>query len=146
MRPYAESRRSAGTSSFSAAAALPAPLRVARRSLQRVQAFAEAHRRDPEVVDRAAVRRLQDLLSILEWIEIEVFGDLVDLALEAVARLCRAVPALRTARRLVRIDADAVELIRRDAVRDRQKRAGVVRGRDPVRRVRAAVQPALVVH
>ena len=54
--------------------------------------------------------------------------------------------ALRTARRLVRVDAHAIELVRWDAVGDGQQRAGVIGGRDPVRRVRTAVEPALVMH
>src|SRR5205823_6575812 len=145
-QPRARDVRAAGEADALAASELPAPLRVVRRALQRIEAFTQTHRSDAEVVDGAAVRRLQDRLPVLERIEAEVLGDLVDLAFKPVARLRRAMPALRTARGLVRIDPDAVELVCRDAVGDREQRAGVIGGRDAVRRVGAAVEPALVVH
>src|SRR5256712_854615 len=124
---------------------LPVLLAELRGALQGVEAFAKAHRRDAQLVHGPAVRRLEDALPVLERIEPQVHGDLVELALEPVPRLRRAVAALGPAGRLVRVHADAVELVRRDAVGDREKRAGVIGGRDPVGRVRAAVEEALVV-
>ncbi len=108
-----------------------------------LEALAQAHRGDPQVVHGAGVRGLQDALAVRERIEPEVRRDLVQLHLERVPRLRRPVTALRAAGRFVRVDADAVELVRRHAVRDRKQRARVVRGRDPVRGIRAAVEPTL---
>src|SRR5439155_13577834 len=98
---------------------LPVLLAELRRALKCVKAFAETHRGDAQVVHRPAVRWLKDALAVLERIEPEVVGDLVDLTLEAIARLCGAVAALGATRRLVRVHADAVELVRGDAVGDR---------------------------
>src|SRR5207253_8303274 len=76
----------------------------------RGEALAEAHRRDPQIVDRAAVRGLQDAQAVLDRVEAQVHRDLVELALEREARLRRAVPALWPAGRLVRIHAHPVQL------------------------------------
>ena len=123
-----------------------AALRESGCPLQRVEALAKPHRRDAKLVDGAAVGGLQDRLAVLKGVETEVLGDLVELALESVTRLRRSVAALRTAWRLVRVHADAIELVRRDAVGHGEQGAGVIRRRDAVRRVRAAVEPALVMH
>src|SRR5205823_13881932 len=75
---------------------LPAPLGEVRPSLKRIEALAQAHRGDPELVDGPAVGWLEDPLAVFERIEAEIFGDLVDLALAAVARLRRDVPQTET--------------------------------------------------
>ena len=122
-------------------------LRVpAGRLSHRLQAIAEAHGRDAQVVHGAAVRRLQHPQPVLDRVEAELRRDLVELALERVPRLCGAVTALRAARRLVRVHAHAVELVGGDPVGHRHERAGVVGGRDAVRGVGAAVEVALEMH
>src|SRR5207247_5575485 len=72
--------------------------------------------------------------------------DLVQVQLEGEARLRSAVAALGTAWRLVREHAAALEAIRRYVIRDRLQRAGVKRGCDAVRAVRAAVERGAKVH
>ena len=79
-------------------------------------------------------------------VEAELLGGLVDLALHGEARLRRAVAALGAARRLVREDAGALELVRGDLVRHRLERAGIERRRHAVGAVGAAVEPGAEVH
>ena len=68
-----------------------------------------------------------------------------ELHLEAEARLHAAVPALRAARGLVRVDARRVEAVAAEVVRRGQELPRVVRGHQPERRVGAAVQQVLIV-
>ena len=106
---------------------------------------AEAHRADAQVVRGQRVRGLQVLAPDRGRVETEVARDAVELRLEGEPRLRRAVAALGPARRLVREDARALELVRRDAVRDRLQRSRVVGRGDPVRAVAAAVERRLEV-
>jgi len=66
--------------------------------------------------------------------------------LEREARLRRAVPALGPARRLVREGARALKVVARDVVGDGLKGARVVRARDAVGAVRAAIEQGLEMH
>ena len=109
-------------------------------------ALGEADGADPQVVRGQRVRLLDDSQAQIGRIDRERLGDLVELNLLAEAALRRAVAALRPARRLVREDAAAFEVVRRDVIRDGLQRAGVERAGDAVRAVRAAVEQRLHVH
>ena len=122
---------------------LPVLRRERRGGSRGIERLAKAHGGDAKAVHRARSGRLKNGLAIRERIETEIRRDLVELDLERVARLRGAVTALRAARRLVRVQPHAVELVRRNLVRHRHQRAGVVRGRDAIRRVGAAVEPRL---
>src|SRR5262249_52906567 len=111
-----------------------------------LEARGEADRADPHLVGGDRVRRERVVLTPQPRVEAGVRADLVDVALERVAGLGRAVAALGAAGRLVREDADALELVARDAIRDRLERAGVVEARDAVAPVAAPVEGGAEVH
>src|SRR4029077_7006909 len=98
-----------------ATAGKPAKLVLpARRADDAPDAFAETDRADAQVVRGEGVGLFHDAETVFRRIEIELLGDLVELDLLAEAALRRPVPALRPARRLVREDAAALKMIRRD--------------------------------
>src|SRR5882762_2101982 len=105
-----------------------------------LDAFAEAHGPHPQVIRRQRVRWHERLETQLGRVDGELLGDLVEMHLEREPRLRRAVPALGPARRLVGEGARALEVVARDIVGDGLKRARVVRARDAVRAVRAAIE------
>ena len=76
----------------------------------------------------------------------QLLGQLVELHLQRVAGLWRAVPALGSARRFVGERAGALELVSRDRIGDGLQRARVIGARDAIGAVAAAVQQALEVH
>ena len=115
---------------------LPAqPTRARRR-----RGTAGTVRRDAHAVH--GLRALADEVPAphVDRIEARALGELVELALEREARLHRAVTALRAARGLVREEPRRVEAIRRQRVRRGEQLAGVVRGHEAERAVRAAVE------
>src|SRR5262249_40191893 len=105
---------------------LAAALTPSARALDFVEAAQEAVRRDPLSVDRRRVLALEVLPADLDRVEAELLRDLVELHLERESRLHRSVPALRTAGRLVREHARAVEAVAREVVRPGQELPGVV--------------------
>src|SRR5712691_4248741 len=74
-----------------------------------VDALAEADRRDGQVVRGLRERIGDDAPPEVGGIEPELLGRLVELTFQREAWLRRAVPALRSARRLVGEDARALE-------------------------------------
>jgi hypothetical protein len=106
-------------------------------------AFGEADRADPQPVRGQRIRFRDDAEAQLRGIHAELLGDLVELDLLAEARLRRAVPAFRAARRLVRERAARFEAVARDLVRHGLQHARVERARDAVRAVAAAVDERL---
>ena len=79
-------------------------------------------------------------------IQLELFGDLVQLDFLAEARLRRAVAALGTAGRLVREHPAGIELEARQLVGERRQHAGVEGARRTVGAIGAAVEQGLQVH
>src|SRR5439155_11338928 len=70
------------------------PIAIAGRGGRPLERLAEPHRGDPQLVDRLRVRWLEIPQPQLQWVDAEIRGELVHLAFEPVARLCRAVAAL----------------------------------------------------
>src|SRR5690348_14729560 len=75
-----------------------------------------------------------------------IFGYLVEVGFEREARLRRAMPALRPARRLVGEYTDAFKLITRHVVGDGLQRAAVEGRSDAVAAIRPAVEERAKVH
>ncbi len=82
----------------------------------------------------------------LRGIETQLFSDLVELNLQRITRLRRAVPALWSARRLVGEDTQAIEFVTRHFVSHRLQRARVKRARDAVASVSPAVEKRFEMH
>src|SRR6266545_6311749 len=97
-----------------------------------LDASAETHGAHAQIVRGERVGWHQRLESQLRGIDAELFGNLVEVDFEREAGLWRAVPALGTARRLVRECARALEVIARDIVSDGLERARVVGARDAI--------------
>src|SRR4030095_12955549 len=82
----------------------------------------------------------------LNWVEIELFGDLVEVHLKAITRLWCAVTSLRSARRFVCESAQSLEFVARHVISDCLQRARVERAGDAVAAVSAAIQERLEMH
>src|SRR5207253_8325967 len=76
----------------------------------------------------------------------ELLGDPVEVNLERESGLRRAMPALRSAGRFAPERSCALELVTWEVIGDRLQRARVVRARDTVGAVAAAVEQPLEVH
>ena len=126
-----------------AEAELAAPLLPAARALDRVEAHREAVRGDALPVDGRRVLADEVLAAHLDGVDAEARSRHVEGALEGEPRLNAPVPALRPARRLVRVHARRVEAVRPEAIRTREELARVVRGDEAERRVGAAVDDDL---
>src|SRR5882762_8304618 len=105
-----------------------------------LDALAESHRTDAQVVRGERVRWDEGLEAQLRWIEFQLFCDLVEMHFEGEARLRRTVTALRSTRRLVGERARALEPVARHLIGDGLERARVVSARHPVGAVAAAVE------
>src|SRR3989442_768013 len=79
-------------------------------------------------------------------IEIQLFSNFVEMNFQRVTRLRRAVATLWPARRFVRKDAHAFELVARHLISNSLECAGVERARYAVTSVRAAVKERFEVH
>ncbi len=86
------------------------------------------------------IRRDQMLTANLNRVELQLFGNLVELNFQRKARLRRAVSALWTARRFVGEHAHALKFVARHVIRHRLQRAGVERARNAVASVSAAIE------
>ncbi len=82
----------------------------------------------------------------LRRIYAELLGDLVEVDLEREARLRRPVAPFRSTRRLVRKSSSALKLVTGNVISDGLQRSRVVRARDAVGPVAAAVEQRLEVH
>ena len=125
------------------AAVLPSPFAGA---LHGVQALQEAVRGDAQVVDGARVGADEVAPAQLDRVDLQGFGDAVELHLEGEAWLDRTVPALGPARRLVGVGARGVEAVGGHVVGRREELAGVVGRHQPEGGVRAAVHDDPGVH
>src|SRR6185436_9850168 len=105
-----------------------------------LDAFPQSHAADPQVVRRHRIRRDEMLAPDLNRIHSQLLGDLVELNFQRVAWLWRAVPALRTTRRLVCESSQSLKLVTRHFIRDGLQRARVERTRDTVAAVRTTVE------
>ena len=125
----------------------PPPLpREAAALHHALQALAEADRAHLHLVRGDGTGRQRVAKPPLRRVEPELVAELVDVALERVPRLRRAVAALGTAGRLVGEDPHALELVARDPVRHRLQSAGVVEAGHTVAAVGAAVEGGAEVH
>src|SRR5712692_1796717 len=79
-------------------------------------------------------------------IETQLFGDLVEMNFQRIARLGRAVPALWSARWLVCENTQSFEFVLRHFVSHRLQRAGVERARDAVTPISAAIKKRFEMH
>src|SRR5687768_204375 len=86
------------------------------------------------------------LLTNLRRIERQLFGNLIELDLDSVTWLRRAMAALWTTRRLIREYAHALKLVTRHVVCDCLQCARVERARDAVAAIGAAIQERLEMH
>src|SRR5258708_7753761 len=92
------------------------------------------------------VWRFHDAEPQLRRVNLELFGDLVELDFLAETRLRSTMPALGPAGRLVRESAAALVKIAWDMIRGRLQRAGVERASNSVRAIRPAVNQCLKMH
>ena len=105
-----------------------------------VDALAQTHAADAQVIRRHRIRFDQMLAAHLRRIEFQLFGDLVELNFQRITRLRRSVSALWTTRRFVCKRAQSLKLVTRHVISHRLQRAGVERARDAVTAVSAAVE------
>src|SRR5215469_1654503 len=99
---------------------MPSAPPPARRFHDLVDALDQPAARDTQAVDGGRVRLDGDLPAICGGVETELLGDFVELALERVAWLRRAMTALGPTGGLVGVEAHAVELIAGNLVGDRE--------------------------
>src|SRR2546428_14190181 len=85
-------------------------------------------------------------LAHLRGIQIKLFGNLVEMNFERVARLWCSMPAFWSTGWLVCKSAQSLKLITRHFVGHRLQRAGVESAGDAVAAIRAAVKKRLEVH
>src|SRR5689334_8914265 len=86
------------------------------------------------------------LASNVNRIELQLFGDFVELDFEPVTRLRRAMPALWTTRRFVSEGANSLKLVARHVIRHGLQRAGVERARHAITAIRTTIEKRLKVH
>src|SRR5712691_1743839 len=79
-------------------------------------------------------------------IETQLFGNLVEVNLQSITRLRRAMPALWSTRWLVGEDTQSFEFVTRHFVSHRLQRAGIERARDAIAAVSAAIKKRFEVH
>ncbi len=111
----------------------------------RFDALAQPDRADLEPVGGHGLGVLEVLETQIGRVDAEPVRGLVEVDLPGESRLRRAVPALRTARRLVGVRANAVEAVVGELVGDGLQRPGVVGRGDAVAAVSAAVEGGLQV-
>src|SRR6266852_8041322 len=85
-------------------------------------------------------------LSHFSRIKFELFGDLVEMNFERIARLGRAMPALRSAWRFVSKNAQAIKLVAWHFISDSLQSSGVERARHAVAAIGAAVEKRFEMH
>src|SRR5579859_7649020 len=76
-----------------------------------VETLTQSATGDTQTVDRASVRFNQVAAAQLDGVYPEIMGYFVEMHLYSIARLCRAMPALRPAGRLVGEEAHTLEFI-----------------------------------
>src|ERR1051325_1775439 len=140
------SRSSAGSSPSCSAILSSWTSSANRASDHLLDAAAEAHGADAQPVGGERVGRDQMPEPELGGIEPELLGDLVELDLEREPRLRRAVATLGSARWFVREGACALKLVPWHLVRDGLQCARVIRARNAVGPVAAAVEQRSEVH
>ena len=111
-----------------------------------LDARAEAHRADAQIVGGERVWWDECLEAQLRRVELQLLGDLVDVDFEGEARLRRTVAALGTARRLVGEGACALEAVAGNVVGHGLQRARVIGARYAVGAVAASVEQRAEMH
>src|SRR6185503_16533539 len=109
-------------------------------------AFAKADAADAKIIRGDGVWLHKMIAAHFDWIEFQLFGELVDLSFECETRLRSSVPALGSTRRFVCEHAQAFKLVARNVVGHCLKRAGVKRARDAVASIRTTVEKRTEVH
>src|SRR6185295_32527 len=92
----------------------------------------EAHAPDPQVVRRHRIRFDEMAGAHLSRIEIQLFGNLVEVHLQRIARLRRSVSALGATWWLVGENAYALEFVARHFISHRLQCPGVERARNAI--------------
>src|SRR6266699_6692187 len=105
-----------------------------------VEALTQRATGDTQTIDRMGVWFNQVMATQLYGIDTEIMGYFVEMHLYGIARLCRAMPALRPTRRLVGKEAHALEFVAGELICHGLQGARVIGRGDAIRSIPTTIE------